>query len=155
MEWLGLLGEPTLLQAREDSASVRIVYDFALPAYPRASIRVTRRGQNVTLVTKAAETRAASDQGRLIWVRTRQLTIHDWKAVEERVSADDLWDAYTISEREIEHSKGAARQDGLCYLVELAADGKQRVLYDCDPIHGGEKRIAGLLALLEGFAKCT
>jgi hypothetical protein len=147
---LSLLDEPVLVHPERGYAAVRVLYEFDLPARPRAAVRVSRHGDSVTLVAKVAETIGAGDQGRLLWKRTRSLEVADWKRIESSVAA--LWDAPTISEQEIETRKSVACMHGYCLLVEIVRGGEQRVLYDC-PCYGGT-RTSPLVKAMEALAKC-
>ncbi|GMV20027.1 MAG: hypothetical protein AMXMBFR56_82510 [Polyangiaceae bacterium] len=146
---LSLLDEPAVLVSERGYTAVRVLYEFDLPTYPRAAVRISRHGDSVTLVAKAAET-LATDQGRLMWKRTRSLTVADWKRVESGVAA--LWIAPTVSEHEVETRKSVKGMHGQCLLVEVVRAGEQRVWYDC-PRYGGT-RTAALVKSVEDLARC-
>jgi hypothetical protein len=150
---LNALGEPVLPRPEDELETVRIVYYHDYLARPRVAVRVVRQGQTVTALAKTMERLEQNDQGRLLWTRTRALTMLDWHRIVNEIESRHLWEAPTISEAEINMRQTKLCIHAVCYAVELVRGSEQRLLYDC-PCLGGD-RTERLAEMLADLAKCS
>jgi hypothetical protein len=150
---LNALGEPVLPHPEDELAAVRVVYYHDHIVRPRVAVRVVRQGQTVTALAKTMESLEQNDEGRLMWIRTRALTMLDWHRIVNEIEARHLWKAPTISMAEIEKRQTHSCMHSVCYAVELVRGSEQRLLYDC-PCLGGD-RTERLAEMLADLAKCS
>lgn len=121
------LGEPVLPRPEAGFTAVRVLRTHGFPHRPIDVVRITKRGDEVFLVTKVLEMKEPESQGHLMWIRGRALTPREWDTVMGHVQRASLWSAPTIPPPQPDSACGHPE----CYLVELVDGPKQRVLYEC------------------------